>query len=96
MEKCTEYKCMRSTNYYKANTAVLTIQVKKKKNVLTLDVSFLPHCTSLLKMFDKFHVLNLIEEGDLSDAFSQRTDRLEKVERNFLLMVSFVGFKLKE
>ncbi len=67
-----------------------------KKNVLTLDVSFLPHCTSLLKMFDKFHVLNLIEEGDLSDAFSQRTDRLEKVERNFLLMVSFVGFKLKE
>ena len=31
MEKCTEYKCLRSTNYYKANTAVLTIQVKKKK-----------------------------------------------------------------
>lgn len=55
-----------------------------------------PHSTSLLKMLDKFHILNLIEEADLSNPFSQWTDRLENVERNFLLVVSFVSFKLKE
>lgn len=79
----------------KQNPAVLTIQVKKKIFSPCMSPAF-SHCTSFLKMLDKFHILNLIEEAYLSNPFSQWTDRLEKVERNFLLMVSFVGFKLKE
>lgn len=77
------------------NTLFLTIQAKEK-HVLTPDVPGLPDYPSPLTILDQFHTPSLIEEAGLSNPFSQWTDGLENVERNFLLTVSFVGFQLKE
>ena len=99
MERCTEYKCIRPTHYYKAKHCTHHPSQKNKSvlTLLALDVPCLArHHASLLKTLDKFHILNLIQEVDLSNPLSQWADRMEKVERNFLLTVLFVGFKLKE
>lgn len=80
----------------KQSTLYSPPQVKKENIFLTLEVLSSQCYIYSLKILCGLQILRLIEEGGMPNTFCQWTDKLEKVARNFLLIVLLVCFKLKE